>query len=407
MRCLLALVVVAASLVCGATDQCYRKYNITPEIAQRNVDAAWDWLMSTWYWKTGLIYGGDVFDVERANAFTNGVTPWRKGMKHGYGAYISDCALNMGVILPMLCDKYAVTKDVRIKDDAKKVVFGLLNLSRSHGKKGYVVRGLCAEDGKSICAISSRDQLTHWIHGLWVYYRQPWADEKKKEEIRVAVTDVAERMKRTMVEETGYNYIPTEWKNYPRSGLCCMWGKGAREHEVTRLPMVYIVAWDMTGDEKWKVEYEKYIDESLAKSLKMKSMPEKDLVGHMPCYAFLQVNTSLDPIYVLEKDPVRKAKVKEIMNLMAKHTAGRIRGRRHLSGMSPAAECLLTLLTTPDRKLTEAEFDFLLFNIKKWDAEKNSFDAVIRTWDVTQEACDAAHRTAAYWKARATQLSGY
>ncbi len=402
MRHLLAFVVAAVALMCGATDECYRKYNLTPETVRKNVDDAWDWLMGTWYWKTGLIYGGDVFDVERANAFTNGVIHWHKGMKHGYGAYISDCALNMGVILPMLCDKYSVTKDSRIKDEAKKVVFGLLNLSRRHGRKGYVARGLCAEDGKGICTVSSRDQLTHWIHGLWVYCKQPWADEKTKEEIKTAVRDVAELMKRTMVKETGYNYIPAEWSGDERSFLCRMWGDGVKAHEVTRLPMVYIVAWDITGDGKWKTEYEKYIDESLDRTLQLRNKPMSAFYGIMPCYAFLQVNTSLEPVWLLEKNDERRAKVREAMEYIAKMAEERVQNRRGLGGMSPAAECLLTLMITPGRKLTKAECEFLLFNVKKWIPEENSFDAVIHTWDITQEACDAAHRTAAYWKACAT-----
>lgn len=190
----LGAAVSAALMSYGGIERVYEKYGVSESIVSNNVERAWDWLMGTWHEKTGMLYGGRTEDVEKSESFTNGVLVWRKGLKHGYGAYISDCALVGGVSLAMLCDKYSVTKEERVKADARKVVKGLLNLERLHGHRGYVARGICAEDGKGICTISSRDQLTHWAHGLWLYYRADWADVDLKDEIRDSMRHVAERM---------------------------------------------------------------------------------------------------------------------------------------------------------------------------------------------------------------------
>ena len=102
----------------------------------------------------------------------------------GYGTGLEDCAINGGVALSGLVDKWLVTHDASTAADAEKVAQGLLNLVNAHPYKGFVARGLCVEDGKSICRLSSRDQVTHWMHGLSRYYAGGFAPEAMTKAVR-------------------------------------------------------------------------------------------------------------------------------------------------------------------------------------------------------------------------------
>ncbi len=355
----------------------------------KNVNDGWAWMMSTWHPKTGLIYGCPPEKVEPAKNFKDGLLMWPDG-KVRFGRGIGDCAISSGVALSMLCDKYTVTEDAAVKEDAKKVAFGLLNLARSHGRKGFVARGLCAEDGKSISRISSRDQVTHWVHGLLRYCQQPWVDEQTKADYKKLVVEVAEYMLKNVTPENEYNFLMADGKIDPR-GICIMWGDKIYPHEAARLPMIYFAAWYMSGDKKWKDLYEEYIDEALDKTLAIKDKPMKAWEGRMPTYSLFQLNTSLEVILSIEKDPARVARVKDAMAYTAKMADSRLvnlltKKRKSYYGLCVPGELTLTILMSPDTKFTADDSVYLMQSLEKPLAGSGAFNAT--------------HMTAAYWRAR-------
>jgi hypothetical protein len=91
----------------------------------------------------------------------------------------------------MLVDQYQVTKNRSLSIRAQDVFEGLKACATAHGVPGFVARGVCAEDGRSIRITSSRDQVTHFVHGLWRYYHSPLCAEKTKAEIRALLSAVA------------------------------------------------------------------------------------------------------------------------------------------------------------------------------------------------------------------------
>ena len=97
-------------------------------------------------------------------------------------------------MLSVLCDRFEVTKDESLREKAANVFAGLKSCVTVHGVQGFVARNVCTEDAKSTYINSSRDQVTHFVHGLWQYFNSPLPDEVAKQQIRVILADVAERL---------------------------------------------------------------------------------------------------------------------------------------------------------------------------------------------------------------------
>ena len=84
-------------------------------------------------------------------------------------------------------------------------------------------------------------------------------------------------------------------------------------HEVARLPMIYAIGADLTGDRHWKELAHRYAPEAAAKS--------KEASTKIP-YALLQQQVSLDALYQLEESPELKRQWLEAMRLVADRAQG-------------------------------------------------------------------------------------
>lgn len=220
----------------------------------------------------------------------------------GYSTGMEDGAILGGAMLSLLCDQFADTGDVALKAKAADVFEGLQRCVTVHGVRGFVARNVCPEDGRSVYINSSRDQVTHFVHGLWQYYHSPLPTEATKEQIRKVLSDVAERMIEYVVPANDYDFCRADGQRCPL-GICRMWNVQA--HEAARLPMIYAAAWDVTRDERYHKEWRKYISEAVAQSAK----PEPN----KPAYALLQMQCSLEVLHELEPDAALKATIRERM----------------------------------------------------------------------------------------------
>ncbi|WP_218280531.1 hypothetical protein [Verrucomicrobium spinosum] len=88
-----------------------------------------------------------------------------------------------------------------------------------------------------------------------------------------------------------------------RLGICKMWEVQA--HEAARLPMIYAVAWDVTGNETFHQQYRRY----LVPAVEQSAHPDEK----KPAYAMLQMQCSLEVLYHLESDPALKIRIRETM----------------------------------------------------------------------------------------------
>lgn len=216
----------------------------------------------------------------------------------GYGTGMEDGAILGGAMLSTLCDRFSVTREESLRSRAAEVFTGLRRCTTVHGVRGFVARNVCPEDGRSSYINSSRDQVTHFVHGLWRYYHSPLADESAKQEIRKLLADVAERMIAFVTPENDYDFCRADGKRCPL-GICRMWN--VQPHEAARLPMIYAAAWDVTRDERYHAKWRQYVDEAIEQSA--------NPGGQKPAYALLQMQISLEVLHALEPDKALKSKI--------------------------------------------------------------------------------------------------
>ncbi len=359
---------------------------------QRRCDDGWRAMMATWYEKTGIVYGCPPERVRSSKDCVNGMFHWKEG--GGYGAGMADCALICGTALSGLVDRYAVLHDDLTREDAAKTARGVLNLAKLHGIKGFVARGLCADDGKSICSLSSRDQYTHWVHGLWRYANSPMADKALVAEYKTLIVEVARFMEKRVTEERGWNFGLADGGKDPR-GICTMWGPKLGPHEDARLPMIYAAAYMATNDKHWRDMYEKYADQALDNTLRIVAPDRSKHFGWMPCYSLYQANCSLELLLGCEKgNAVRRGKIERAMKAFSELAAGRARNAmknpdaKPPYGMCWDGELLLTMFMTPGVPDAEVAAPFLEQAVNRSDLSKSR---IIR----------ASHVMAAYWRSRA------
>ncbi|MFA5190403.1 MAG: DUF6259 domain-containing protein [Verrucomicrobiia bacterium] len=223
---------------------------------------------------------------------------------NGWGTGMEDCAISGGLMMSMVCDRFAVTGDPKLRTSAKKIFDGLALLGTLSPSEGFVIRGVCPSDKQSHYCESSRDQYTWHVYGLWRYYHSPLCQPAEKAAIRKIITAICSRLERNVVAANNY-CIGKETGTF--DGLVDkMWETLA--HEIARLPMIYAIGADVTGDSHWANLARRYSPEAAVKS--------KEQSTKIP-YALLQQQTSLEVLYQLEKSPELKKQWLEAMLLVA------------------------------------------------------------------------------------------
>ena len=229
----------------------------------------------------------------------------------GYSTGMEAGAILGGAMLSLLCDRFAVTHDESLRAKAASVFEGLRLCATVHGVRGFVARNVCPEDGRGVYINSSRDQVTHFVHGLWRYYHSPLPDNAIKQRIRSILADVAERMIAFVTPANDFDFCRADGTRCPL-GICRMWNVQA--HEAARLPMIYAAAWDVTRDERYREQWRHYAAEAIEQSA--------DPGEQKPAYALLQMQCSLELLHQVEPDSALKDTIHKHMthvrNLAAK-----------------------------------------------------------------------------------------
>lgn len=231
---------------------------------------------------------------------------------YGYGTGMEDCMISAGVMLCMIVDRYAVTKDIKLKRYAYLVFQGIKRCATVHGIPGFLARGVCVEDQKSIYIGSSRDQYTHAVHGLWYYFNSPLCDSETKLEIGKILVAIADRMKENVTPENDYDFLRANGSRDPR-GISRMWN--VKGHEVARLPMIYAAAWITTGNKDYYDLYRKYIKQAVELSF--------NIEDGTTTYGLLQMQCSFELLQSLEQDSDLKKQMNEIMIMVSQRAYNR------------------------------------------------------------------------------------
>lgn len=232
----------------------------------------------------------------------------------GYGTGMEDCMISAGVMLSLIVDRYAATKDEELRQQALDVFEGIRLCATAHGVPGFLARGVCAEDLKSVYPNSSRDQYTHAVHGLWVYSHSPLCSPQTREEIGTILTAIADRMTRTVTPRNNYDSLRLDGSRDTR-GISRMWN--VKGHEAARLPMIYAAAWDVTGKREYFDLYRRYLGPAIEQSLSIERQ--------QPTYALLQMQASMELLHWLERDAELKHKMRQVMLMVSELCASRAR----------------------------------------------------------------------------------
>ncbi|MEP6667622.1 MAG: hypothetical protein ABJF10_00630 [Chthoniobacter sp.] len=287
----------------------------------------------------------------------------------GYSTGMEDGAILGGAMLSTICDRFAATKDDSLREKAAAVFQGLKRCATVHGVRGFVARNVCPEDGQSVYINSSRDQVTHFVHGLWQYYHSPLPDDATKQQIRSLLADVAERMIAFVTPENDFDFCRADGTRCPL-GICRMWN--VQPHEAARLPMIYAAAWDVTRDERYRAQWRKYVAEAIEQS----ANPDEQ----KPAYALLQMQCSLEVLHEQEPDPALKALIHTRMSHIRDLAAKRFtRVLSSLARKSPAE----MRMTGPDWRYVPVWKDQKGYQNPQWGAYRE-------IWHLTREAGESA-----------------
>lgn len=287
----------------------------------------------------------------------------------GYGTGMEDGMILGGAMLSMICDRFAVTKEESLRADAARVFGGMRRCATVHGIPGFVARNVCPQDGKSIYINSSRDQYTHFVHGLWTYYRSPLPDEATRGEIRRLLAAVAGRMIEFATPARDFDFGRADGGRCPL-GICRMWNVQA--HEAARLPMIHAAAWQVTGEERYRTLWRAYAVEAARQS----AAPDERL----PAYALLQMQASLELLLPLEPDDEVRTAIAGAMRRVGDLAEQRLASTaRRIAQKGPQD----MRMTGPDWRLAKEWKDQKGYRIPQWGPYRE-------VWQLTREAGESA-----------------
>jgi hypothetical protein len=331
---------------------------------------------------------------------------------YGYGTGMEDCMISAGIMLCMIIDRYAVTKDEKLRKYAYLVYQGIKRCATVHGIPGFLARGICIQDQKSYYIGSSRDQYTHAVHGLWYYFNSPLCNSNTKIEIGEILSEIADRMKRNVIPENDYDFLRADGSRDPR-GISRMWN--VQGHEVARLPMIYAAAWNATGNNEYYKLYRYYIKEAVMQSFNVED--------NTTTYALLQMQCSFELLKSMEQDPLLKKQMNEIMTLIS-----RLVYNRAINANKVASTLNLTMLTTDWRNgvglKTGSEYRKIWYCVREsgeaaltqlidlndpFPEEQKSLliQAITRLNYRHVSTSGIFYLQGAYWKARKLNISGF
>lgn len=334
---------------------------------------------------TKNVYACAPKDCEPLSSYSNGLLIARNRYPKG----VEDCAIVGGIALSMFVDRHAVTGEDALKAEARWTAEGLRNLVFNHAHPGYVSRGLNPADGKSIGALSSRDQVTHLVHGLWRYAKSPLADAPDRALATTTVVAVAEWMLRTVTEETDWNFGQADGAPDPR-GVCKM--RKTRPHEAARLASVYAAAWDLSGKPRYRTALDEVLGEALDGSEGIEKMGKSDLKWGVPDYALLQMSSSLEVLRGVVKDERSLRRIDALLLAVARLAAQRdADGDGHCPWLCGAAERPLALLMSPGFAFSDA-------------AREKLFGAIAEVPFGKAGSTRIVEMSAAYWRWRRTGI---
>ncbi len=220
----------------------------------------------------------------------------------GWSTGMEDCALNGGILLDLM--RFRGWENSVF---AAKIAEGVIRCGTVHGQDGFIARGISPHDGKSCYSNSSRDQFTLAVYGMWRFLKGCAISGILRENGIRFLRSVADYCERTITPEHRYNLLRLDGHQAVVSSL---WD--CDPHEAMRLPMIYGIAWDMTGEPHYFDLMNRYAQAGLRHTLTLD--PEADYWWDMP---LLQMQLSLNFFCESGVLPALTAEIRRVMHTAA------------------------------------------------------------------------------------------
>ena len=227
--------------------------------------------------------------------------------------------INGATMLDACLIQYERENDCAAAEFAKKIVKGMLDCAFSAKSEGFLPRGVSIEDGKTHYPDSSRDQYTMFAFGMHRYLASALCGAEERERIARATVAIARRAEKNVTFENNYDLLTDDGGP---TLVTTMWGDTLRNHEFLRLPMLYLVAYEASGDDHWLKKYLEIRREAYEKSLPMGN--------YWALYTLQQMQASILVCYDLESEEIWRSRYLSLMNRVADYAEGmmdKIRGK--------------------------------------------------------------------------------
>ena len=287
---------------------------------EKQIQTAWDFVMTKLYHpKTHMIY--DYLTKETAEASAEDYpTPEEIAASSpnpcGWGTGMEDATLNLCSMIEAMIARYSLTKEPEIKHQLQLLYTGLVK-NGTAAERGFIARCICASDGKSVYMDSSKDQYTNWVYAAHRLLHCSLIDPAQKDALRQILVDIAKKLKRDLSSES---------KGY----LCRLDGKpglvsemdtpSLGAHETLRMPMLYMAAYEASGDEYWHQKYLERREELLkrtedAYTVEGITAMARGRWGYN--YIYYQAQYSMRLLYDVEKDAPYRERYLRLMRISA------------------------------------------------------------------------------------------
>lgn len=270
------------------------------------IEAAWRFVCDRLFFeKTNLIYDHVLDDLSYFPTSADAEASYPNPC--GYGTGMEDSMINGASMLLACIGRWKLERNTEARELAHRLVKGILDCQATAKSYGFLPRSVTPLDGKSHYIDSSRDQYTLCVYAMHVYLSSGLVTDEERQRIADMLVSFATRAERNVTPENGYDLLRED--GLPT--LCTvMWGEGIDNHEVMRLPMLYLAAWEVSGDSHWLTLYRSIRDEGIARSL-----PMKGRYWHL--YTLQQMQMSVRLCYDLDPDALAHKRCEEILSAVA------------------------------------------------------------------------------------------
>lgn len=314
-----------------------------------DINAAWDYIETRLYNPiTHLLYDRTISNINDFPTAEECRRSWPNPC--GYGTNMDDCMINAGTMLSACVGRYEAFGEDSVFKFADNIVEGMIGCANAAHTEGFLPRGVSPVDGKSHYIDSSRDQYTMFLYGAHRYLNSELCTEDKRKRLADIIVKIAKRAEKNVVPETGFDLLRDDGG---KSLNNIMWGPSLGSHEMCRLPMIYITAWEYSGDLHWLELYKNIREEAITRSLPLR--------GYGQLYTMQQMQASLRVCYDLDPDVQWREKYLPVMKSVADYVTNKVKLlRSRLPGRNDYSTSYIPFRELPLKKQDiKSEFEFM------------------------------------------------